>query len=153
MAKTQYSFSHDASATVAMVRAADPDIPVVVGFGVSNRGHVQELAKQADGVVVGSAIVKALGDGGVDKMGALVADLAQGLKKPAGSAGAGEPPAKRQRTGNDHAFDTPQDKSEVAKWKFGTFGGRYIPETLMHAHEELEKCYALAKQDPTFHAE
>lgn len=35
-------------------------LPVVVGFGVSNAGHVQSIAKVADGVVVGSAIVNCI---------------------------------------------------------------------------------------------
>jgi tryptophan synthase beta chain len=37
--------------------------------------------------------------------------------------------------------------------RFGAYGGRYVPETLMAALEELEQAYALAKDDPAFHAE
>ncbi len=37
--------------------------------------------------------------------------------------------------------------------RFGEFGGRYIPETLAGAHEELEQAYNEARQDPAFHAE
>jgi tryptophan synthase beta subunit len=37
--------------------------------------------------------------------------------------------------------------------KFGNFGGRYIPETLMAAHEELEKAYMECSRDPAFRAE
>jgi tryptophan synthase beta chain len=37
--------------------------------------------------------------------------------------------------------------------RFGAYGGRYVPETLMAALEELEQAYALAKEDPTFQAE
>jgi hypothetical protein len=36
---------------------------------------------------------------------------------------------------------------------FGEFGGRYIPETLVAAHEELERVYVECTQDPAFHAE
>jgi len=32
--------------------------PVVVGFGISRREHVEEIKKYADGVVIGSAIIK-----------------------------------------------------------------------------------------------
>lgn len=35
--------------------------------------------------------------------------------------------------------------------KFGPYGGKYIPETLMQAVEELEMAYEEAKQDPEFH--
>ena len=37
--------------------------------------------------------------------------------------------------------------------RFGVYGGRYVPETLMAALEELEAAYEAAKQDPTFHTE
>jgi tryptophan synthase beta chain len=37
--------------------------------------------------------------------------------------------------------------------RFGAYGGRYVPETLMAALEELEAAYAQAKDDPTFQAE
>ncbi len=33
---------------------------------------------------------------------------------------------------------------------FGPFGGRFVPETLMPALEELESCYREAKEDPIF---
>jgi tryptophan synthase beta subunit len=35
--------------------------------------------------------------------------------------------------------------------RFGEFGGRYIPETLVAAHEELERIYEQAQADPEFH--
>ena len=34
--------------------------------------------------------------------------------------------------------------------RFGEFGGRYIPETLVAAHEELEAAYVAAQADPAF---
>jgi tryptophan synthase beta chain len=37
--------------------------------------------------------------------------------------------------------------------RFGIYGGRYVPETLMAALEELEAAYDLAKDDPAFQAE
>jgi len=37
--------------------------------------------------------------------------------------------------------------------RFGEFGGRYVPETLMTAVEELDRAYEAAKADPAFHAE
>ncbi len=37
--------------------------------------------------------------------------------------------------------------------RFGAYGGRYVPETLMAALEELEHAYAEAQADPVFHAE
>lgn len=37
--------------------------------------------------------------------------------------------------------------------RFGAYGGRYVPETLMAALEELEKSYEKAKRDKKFQAE
>ncbi len=36
--------------------------------------------------------------------------------------------------------------------RFGAYGGRYVPETLMAALEELEAAYASAQHDPAFQA-
>lgn len=40
-----------------------------------------------------------------------------------------------------------------ARGRFGAFGGRYVPETLMAALTELESAYAGARSDPAFEAE
>lgn len=40
-----------------------------------------------------------------------------------------------------------------AAGRFGTFGGRYVPETLTRALDELAAEYEKAKADPSFHAE
>jgi tryptophan synthase beta chain len=36
---------------------------------------------------------------------------------------------------------------------YGEFGGRFVPESLIHALDELEKAYRAAKADPLFEAE
>lgn len=41
----------------------------------------------------------------------------------------------------------------MKQWHFGEFGGRYVPETLMPALEELAAEYARAQADPAFNAE
>jgi tryptophan synthase alpha chain len=66
---------------IAQVRAAT-DLPVCVGFGVKTPADVQALAF-ADGVVVGSALVKFIHETGGDvvKFGALVRSLADGCKR------------------------------------------------------------------------
>jgi tryptophan synthase beta chain len=39
------------------------------------------------------------------------------------------------------------------KGHFGPYGGRFVPETLMHPIEELTDAYAAARDDPEFHRE
>ena len=40
-----------------------------------------------------------------------------------------------------------------SRGRFGAYGGRYVPETLMAPLEELEAAYAAARKDPAFQAE
>jgi tryptophan synthase beta chain len=56
---------------------------------------------------------------------------------------------------NATATTTPAVSSANARraGRFGVYGGRYVPETLMAALEELEAAYAQADADPAFHAE
>jgi len=56
------------------------DLPVLIGVGVSNAEQAAELAAVADGVIVGSALVRRLLDGGgPEAAGAFVAELRAGL--------------------------------------------------------------------------
>ena len=59
---------------------AQTDLPVAVGLGVSNGAQAAQVAQFADGVVVGSALVAALQDGGVDAVRRLSAELAEGVR-------------------------------------------------------------------------
>jgi len=65
--------------TVARVRAA-ADVPVAVGFGISTAGQARAVAEIADGVIVGSRVVRAAGEGGAAAVGALVGELATALR-------------------------------------------------------------------------
>lgn len=53
------------------------DRPLCVGFGVSRPDHVRDVAEVADGVIVGTALVRKLEAAGADRAGALAA--ARGL--------------------------------------------------------------------------
>jgi tryptophan synthase alpha chain len=77
------------------VRAVSP-VPVAVGFGVSRPAHVRALVQAgADGVIVASALVDALGPDGrdVDAMARLVAQLRTATRGAA--SGDGSPPGAR----------------------------------------------------------
>ena len=65
--------------TVARVRKST-DVPVAVGFGISTADHARQVARLADGVIVGSRIVRAAGEGGAEAVGAVVRELAEGLE-------------------------------------------------------------------------
>lgn len=64
--------------SVARLREASR-APVAVGFGVSNPEQVREIGAYSDGVVIGSALIQALGDGpqGPDR----VVDLARRMRR------------------------------------------------------------------------
>lgn len=62
----QASMSESIQANVAQIKA-HTDLPVVVGFGISNADHVRTVAQAADGVVVGSAIVNCIAENPSDK--------------------------------------------------------------------------------------
>ncbi|HVF19013.1 MAG TPA: tryptophan synthase subunit alpha [Mycobacteriales bacterium] len=68
-----------AAGLVERVRAVT-DLPVAVGLGVSTGAQAAQVATYADGVIVGSALVAALADGGVAALGALARDLAAGVR-------------------------------------------------------------------------
>lgn len=75
-ARTELSDS--LGAEVAAVREA-VDLPVAVGFGISTPGQAASVAGLADGVVVGSALVKTLGEDGIDAGARFVASLRAGM--------------------------------------------------------------------------
>jgi tryptophan synthase alpha chain len=68
----------DLEETVARVRAAS-SVPVAVGFGVSTADQARTVAGFADGVIVGSRVVRAAGDGGARAVRAVVSELAAAL--------------------------------------------------------------------------
>jgi tryptophan synthase alpha chain len=55
-------------------------MPIAVGFGISTPAQAAEAARWADGVVVGSALVDALGTGGLVAVERLLAALSGGLQ-------------------------------------------------------------------------
>ena len=73
------SVSGGAEALVSRIRAVS-DLPVAVGLGVSTREQAKDLARYADGIIVGSAFVKAILDAPSIEAGLVaVTELAQEL--------------------------------------------------------------------------
>ncbi|WP_375503415.1 tryptophan synthase subunit alpha [uncultured Jatrophihabitans sp.] len=79
------SVSDAAAALVARFRSLAPEMPVCVGLGVSTGNQAAEIAAFADGVIVGSALVRCLldspDDHGVDAVRALAQELAAGVRR------------------------------------------------------------------------
>ena len=69
----------DLAQHVARVRAASP-LPLAVGFGIGTPAQARATAALADGVVVGSAIVEALGQDGLRAAERLVRELAAAVR-------------------------------------------------------------------------
>jgi tryptophan synthase alpha chain len=78
------SMGEAAEVIVRRTRAVT-DIPVCVGLGVSSGAQAAEVAAYADGVIVGSALVRCLTEATDDQAGlaavrALVGELAEGVR-------------------------------------------------------------------------
>ncbi len=66
---------------VARVRR-HTSLPLAVGFGIGSGEQAAAVARIADGVIVGSALVKAAtGDGGIERVAALGSELARGASR------------------------------------------------------------------------
>jgi len=71
----------------AALSASGADLPIGVGLGVSNGDQAADVASYADGVIVGSAFVRALLDhhddraAGLRALATLSADLAEGVRR------------------------------------------------------------------------
>jgi tryptophan synthase alpha chain len=79
------SVSRAAPDLVARIRAVDTEMPVGVGLGVANGAQAAEVAAFADGVIVGSALVRCVleaDDPGVGerRLRALSTELAEGVR-------------------------------------------------------------------------
>ena len=68
----------DLADTVARARAV-ASVPVAVGFGVSTPAQARAVSELADGVIVGSRVVRAVEEGGAAAVGELVASFAAAL--------------------------------------------------------------------------
>jgi tryptophan synthase alpha chain len=82
---TRATVSDAAETLVRRTRAVAGDLPVCVGLGVSDAAQAAEVAAFADGVIVGSAFVRAVLDAGDERAAAdavtrLAAELAQGVR-------------------------------------------------------------------------
>jgi tryptophan synthase alpha chain len=78
---TRSRITTDIGAMVELVRKST-DLPVAVGFGISNPEQAADMASKSDGAIVGSAIVKIIakeGRGAVEHVARFVREMAQAV--------------------------------------------------------------------------
>lgn len=63
----------DIASMVELIRAANPQIPCAVGFGISTPEQAARMASFSDGAIVGSAIVRIIGEQGEDAVAPVAA--------------------------------------------------------------------------------
>jgi tryptophan synthase len=120
--------------------------PLAVGFGISTPEQVAEVSRLAEGVVVGSAIITV-----IDAAAGLTpVERAASLQKFIAGLAAAVEKKEKGAAGNTEFVAAAPATRDVSNRNFGEYGGRYIPETLVDAHRELEEAYALALKDPKF---
>eukprot|EP00124_Ichthyophonus_hoferi_P003312 Ihof_evm1s281 gene=Ihof_evmTU1s281 len=141
------SMSADLDQFIARLRTRTT-LPLAIGFGISTQAHYAQASFLADGVVIGSAIIKAITAAEIDGRDIVeaVKDYCQWVTeqatiKTAPNSTCKAPVRLLDQVGNDACF------------RFGEFGGRYVPETLVNALDDLDKKYKIAKADPAFWAE
>ena len=74
----------DIGAMVELVRAANPEVPVAVGFGISTPDQAERMAALSDGAIVGSAIIKLIaqhGEACVEPVRAYVRDMVAAVRR------------------------------------------------------------------------
>jgi len=141
--------AEDLQAFVGRVRKFT-DKPLAVGFGIKTPEQVAEVSQIADGVVVGSAIVNSVS---LDKS---LAENAAYLEEFCASLKSGVQERSEENVAGKSGPLSEADAETLATYgdsHFGDFGGRYIPETLLRAHMELEAAYKEAMEDPAFKEE
>ena len=129
------------------IRAAT-DLPIAIGFGISTAQQFSSVGAMGDGVVVGSAIINTLDQSKPEMRRDALLSFCRTLTGRAANSVHHAPLVDPLYT--PHAI---KSTPPPAGARFGDYGGRYVPETLVKALEELEIEYEKAKVDPAFHAE
>lgn len=80
---TREQLSERAARVVAACRDAT-DLPILVGIGVSSPAHAVEAAASADGVVIGTAVVRLVLEEGAASAGAFLAEVRDALDGASG---------------------------------------------------------------------
>ncbi|KAI8968883.1 tryptophan synthase beta subunit-like PLP-dependent enzyme [Mycotypha africana] len=138
------------------------DVPLAVGFGVSNREQFVEVGAHSEGVVIGSRIITVIKEAAEEKKDVpdtvyTYAAEVTGRKDPVETI-AGVDVELADLEVNDAAGKGPFSPDDIKKLyqldpRFGNFGGCYAPEALVECLTELETCFVNAMNDPKFRDE
>ncbi|KAF5389826.1 hypothetical protein D9757_003582 [Collybiopsis confluens] len=126
-------------------------VPIAVGFGVSNRGHIDYVVESgADGVVIGSRVISIVKKAPTSQRARRVEEyLSQILPGVAN----GDLPLLSKRCQLDLSGDRgppPEVQgTQLPAW-FGKFGGQYVPGPIADCLAELEAVHKSAMADPEF---
>ena len=80
---TQDAVASDAPTLVARLRAFT-DLPIAVGFGISNAAHVQAVGQFADAAIIGSALVALIEKNPPNEAAKAIGSFIANLRTPAG---------------------------------------------------------------------
>lgn len=133
-------------------------VPAAVGFGINTREHFVDVARIAEGVVIGSKIIEILQQSPEGTGAESVKDYClqvSGRKEPRSLT---QPKAQNDCTmtgkGDSGQTSAPEEQKNTTSLddhtRFGQFGGQYVPEALMECLTELETGFNKASADPTF---
>ena len=154
-------------------------IPAAVGFGVQSREHYLSIASIAEGVVIGSQIIRELSQAVPGKEGlavekycrkitghddssnnlthevGIVETLAE-AREPNGSLAQADKVITAAET-NGHTNDLVDqlealntDSTNSLPMRFGEYGGQYVPEALVDCLAELDRGFQSAVNDLKF---
>ncbi|KAF3387523.1 hypothetical protein F1880_001514 [Penicillium rolfsii] len=135
-------------------------VPTAVGFGINTREHFVDVARIADGVVIGSKIISILRDApegtGPQKVREYCLHVT-GRTEPRAITPPIETDKLQDRITSAIATQSMTNGTDLTPTdlatRFGQFGGQYVPEALMECLTELETGFNTAISDPIFWAE
>ncbi|CAH7675910.1 tryptophan synthase beta chain [Phakopsora pachyrhizi] len=150
-------------------------IPLAVGFGVSSSSHFEQIGGLADGVVIGSKLIQTLKENqGPDEAQAVkkfCIEVCGGVERRSRSLAVNGYLLQRTNSTDSTIVNvstpavtpaaTPalelnpqyQIGKDSMPYRFGEYGGQYVPEALVSCFAELEKSYREARDDPKFQEE
>lgn len=132
------------------VKKYTKDTPLAVGFGVSTKEHVDDIATHADGVVVGSKIITTIEESKT------LEDQVKGIKAYIQTLVGGRTVTPistseyEKITSTSQAVNSSSNTIPSPVTQFGEFGGQFVPEAMHQSLRQLEEGFKEAINSPEF---